>query len=108
MNKKFVNKFYTLFTDNYIEKKSLFKTSIISYSDIKKIYMQVPMYDNFKRNINSKYDYNFMILDNNGKKFYFSLNTTRDEFIEITNFLSSLNIVIQTNYYDETNHNSAD
>lgn len=108
MNKKFGNKFYTLFTDNYIEKKSLFKTSIISYSDIKKIYMQVPMYDNFKRNINWKYDYNFMMLDNNGKKFYFSLNTTRDEFIEITNFLSSLNIVIQTNYYDETKHNSAD
>ena len=108
MNKKFGNKFYTLFTDNYIEKKSLFKTSIISYSDIKKIYMKVPMYDNFQRNIICKYDYNFMILDNNGKKFYFSLNTTRVEFIEITNFLSSLNIVIQTNYYDEIKHNSTD
>lgn len=42
------------------------------------------------------------------KKFYFSLNTTRDEFIEITNFLSSLNILIQTNYYDETRPNAAD
>ena len=89
MNKKFGNKYYTLITDEYIEKKSLFKTSIISYSNIKKIYMEVPMYDNFK-------------------KIYFSLNTTRDEFIAITNFLSSLNIVIQTNYYDETKPDAAD
>ena len=51
MNKKFGNKYYTLITDEYIEKKSLFKTSIISYSNIKKIYMEVPMYDNFKRNL---------------------------------------------------------
>ncbi len=108
MNKKFGNKYYTLITDEYIEKKSVFKTSIVNYSSIKKIYMQVPMYDNFKRNINSKYNYSFMILDNNGKKFYFSLNTTRDEFIEITNFLSSLKIIIQTNYYDETKPNAAD
>lgn len=108
MNKKFGNKYYTLITDEYIEKKSLFKTSIVNYSNIKKIYMEVPMYDNFERNLNCKYHYNFKILDNNGKKIYFSLNTTRDEFIEITNFLSSLNIVIQTNYYDETRPNAAD
>ena len=51
MNKKFGNKYYTLFTDNYIEKKSLFKTSKVFYSDIVKIYITVPMYDNKKKNI---------------------------------------------------------
>ena len=51
MNKKFGNKYYTLFTDNYIEKKSLFRTSKVFYSDIVKIYITVPMYDNKKKNI---------------------------------------------------------
>ncbi len=51
MNKKFGNKYYTLFTDNHIEKKSLFKTSKVFYSDIVKIYITVPMYDNKEKNI---------------------------------------------------------
>ena len=51
MNKKFGDKYYILFTDNYIEKKSLFKTSKVFYSDIVKIYITVLMYDNKEKNI---------------------------------------------------------
>lgn len=108
MNKKFGNKYYTLFTDNYIEKKSLFKTSKVFYSDIDKIYITVPMYDNKKKNIKRKYTYSFKIASKNNRKFYFTIYTIREEYVEVIDFLSSFNIIIQTIYYDETAPNGAD
>ena len=108
MNKKFGNKYYTLFTDNYIEKKSLFKTSKVFYSDIVKIYINVPMYDNKKKNIRKKYNYSFKIVSKNNKKFYFTIYTIREEFVEVIDFLSSFNIIILTIYYDETAPNGTD
>ena len=108
MNKKFGNKYYTLFTDNYIEKKSLFKTSKVFYSDIVKIYINVPMYDNKKENIRKKYNYSFKIVSKNNKKFYFTIYTIREEFVEVIDFLSSFNIIIHTIYFDETAPNGTD
>ena len=108
MNKKFGNKYYTLFTDNYIEKKSLFKTSKVFYSDIAKIYITVPMYDNKKKNIKRKYNYSFKIASKNNRKIYFTIYTIREEYVEVIDFLSSFNIIIQTIYYDETAPNGAD
>ena len=108
MNKKFGNKYYTLFTDNYIEKKSLFKTSKVFYSDIVKIYINVPMYDNKKKNIRKKYNYSFKIVLKNNKKIYFTIYIIREEFVEVIDFLSSFNIIILTIYYDETAPNGTD
>lgn len=108
MNKKFGNKYYTLFTDNYIEKKSLFKTSKVFYSDIVKIYINVPMYDNKKKNIRKKYNYSFKIVSKNNKKFYFTIYTIREEFVEVIDFLSLFDIIIQTIYFDETAPNGTD
>ena len=108
MNKKFGNKYYTLFTNNYIEKKSLFKTSKVFYSDIDKIYITVPMYDNKKKNIKRKYNYSFKIASKNNRKIYFTIYTIREEYVEVIDFLSSFNIIIQTIYYDETAPNGAD
>lgn len=42
------------------------------------------------------------------KKFYFTIYTIREEFVEVIDFLSSFNIIIQTIYYDETAPNGAD
>ena len=108
MNKKFGNKYYTLFTDNYIEKKSLFKSSKVLYSDIVKIYINVPMYDNKKKNIRKKYNYSFKIVSKNNKKFYFTIYTIREEFVEVIDFLSLFDIIIQTIYFDETAPNGTD
>ena len=108
MNKKFGDKYYILFTDNYIEKKSLFKTSKVFYSDIDKIYITVPMYDNKKKNIKRKYNYSFKIASKNNRKIYFTIYTIREEYVEVIDFLSSFNIIIQTIYYDETAPNGAD
>ena len=108
MNKKFGNKYYKLFTDNYIEKKSLFKTSKVFYSDIVKIYINVPMYDNKKKNIRKKYNYSFKIVSKNNKKFYFTIYTIREEFVEVIDFLSLFDIIIQTIYFDETAPNGTD
>ena len=49
MNKKFGNKYYTLFNDDYIERKGLFKTKTYFYKDISKIYIYVPKKDNYER-----------------------------------------------------------
>ena len=108
MNKKFGNKYYTLITDEYIEKKSLFKTSKVFYSDIVKIYINVPMYDNKKKNIRKKYNYSFKIVSKNNKKFYFTIYTIREEFVEVIDFLSLFDIIIQTIYFDETAPNGTD
>lgn len=108
MNKRFGNKYYTLFTDNHIEKKSLFKTSKVFYSDVIKIYITVPMYDNKEKNIKEKYNYSFKIVSKNNKKIYFTIYTIREEFVEVIDFLSSFNIIIQTIYYDETAPNGTD
>ena len=101
MNKKFGNKFYTLITDNYIEKKGLFKTVIIHYKDIKKIYITVPRDDNKETNLKFKYNYKISLILNNEKKQKLNIYTKRNQFLEILNFLSSFNIVIQTKYYDD-------
>ena len=108
MNKKFGNKYYTLITDEYIEKKTLFKTSKVFYSDIVKIYINVPMYDNKKKNIRKKYNYSFKIVSKNNKKFYFTIYTIREEFVEVIDFLSLFDIIIQTIYFDETAPNGTD
>ena len=108
MNKKFGDKYYTLFTDNYIEKKGLFKTIVLNYKDINKIYINVPMYDNKLKNINKKYNYNFKIISISNQKLYFNLYVKRCEFVEVINFLNDLNIHIHTSYYDETAPNGTD
>lgn len=108
MNKKFGNKYYTIINDDYIEKKSLFKTLKVFYSDIVKIYITVPMYDNKDKNINKRYNYSFKIITNNKKKMFFTIYTKREEFIEVLNFFDSLNLIIQTVYYDETAPNGTD
>ena len=66
------------------------------------------MYDNKKKNIKRKYNYSFKIASKNNRKIYFTIYTTREEFVEVIDFLSSFNIIIHTIYYDETAPNGTD
>ena len=66
------------------------------------------MYDNKKKNIKRKYNYSFKIASKNNRKIYFTIYTIREEYVEVIDFLSSFNIIIQTIYYDETAPNGAD
>ena len=58
--------------------------------------------------IKRKYNYSFKIASKNNRKIYFTIYTIREEYVEVIDFLSSFNIIIQTIYYDETAPNGAD
>ena len=66
------------------------------------------MYDNKKKNIKRKYNYSFKIVSKNNKKFYFTIYTIREEFVEVIDFQSLFDIIIQTIYFDETAPNGTD
>ena len=58
--------------------------------------------------IKRKYNYSFKIASKNNRKIYFTIYAIREEFVEVIDFLSLFDIIIQTIYFDETAPNAAD